>query len=117
MTVQECYEKMGGNYDEIMERLPKESLIEKFMLKFPADESMNGLRAAVAEGNIENSFRMAHTLKGVCENLAFTQLGKAASALTEQLRSRSSEADRALYEAVEQEYKRVIDTITEYSAQ
>ena len=37
MTIQECYEAIGGNYEDVLRRLRSEALIRKFTLKFPAD--------------------------------------------------------------------------------
>ena len=33
MTVEECYIKMGANYQDVIKRLPSVSMIEKFALK------------------------------------------------------------------------------------
>ena len=116
MTIEECYKKMGADYAEIISRLGSEKLVDRFLLKFPIDPSMNQLRDAVAAGNIENSFSAAHTLKGVTANLSFTALMKAASALTEQLRPKNQVADEELMKAVEEQYAITIDAINEYAA-
>lgn len=34
MTVRECYEKMGANYDGVLSRLGNEMLIRKFVINF-----------------------------------------------------------------------------------
>lgn len=39
MTVRECYEKMGANYDGVLSRLGNEMLIRKFVIKFLKDPS------------------------------------------------------------------------------
>ena len=116
MTIEECYTQLHGNYSEAKSRLMNDRLVEKFMLKFPGDDSMATLRAAVAAGDIEASFRAAHTLKGVTANLAFTELQAAASALTEQLRPCAEPADPALMAAVEDAYALVISTLDAYEA-
>ena len=44
MTVRECYEKMGANYDGVLSRLGNEMLIRKFVIKFlelPGSHSCN----------------------------------------------------------------------------
>ena len=117
MTVQECYEKLHGNYEDAKSRLMNDRLITKFMLKFPGDDSITILREAVKAGDIETSFRGAHTLKGVAANLGFTELQQAASDLTEQLRSRTAQADPELVRRVEEAYSLVIDTLRNYEAQ
>ena len=56
MTLQECYGKLHGNYEDAKFRLAMDRLIEKFMLKFLDDTSMDLLKTSVAEGNIQESF-------------------------------------------------------------
>ena len=115
MNVKKCYEKLGADYEEVSGRLPNEALVERFLNKFLSDESMNRLKAAVEEGNIEHSFMMVHTLKGVSQNLSLTRLSESASALTEQLRTKTEPADVALYQAVLDEYNRTVDIIKSFS--
>ena len=37
MTIEECYVKMGANYQDVIKRLPSAKMIEKFALKFKDD--------------------------------------------------------------------------------
>ena len=74
MTIQECYEAIGGNYEDILRRLRSEALIRKFTLKFLEDQSYPLLKQALGDNNYEEAFRGAHTLKGVCQNLSFDRL-------------------------------------------
>lgn len=93
MDLKEMYDEIGGNYNEAKSRLMNDALIEKFALKYEADGTFEELKQAVSEKDIEKSFRAAHTLKGVAANLSFNELAKAASELTEQLRSLKEQAD------------------------
>lgn len=70
MTIEECYIKMGANYQDVIKRLPSVSMIEKFALKFREDMSFQELEKALNDKQVEIAFRAAHTLKGVCMNLA-----------------------------------------------
>ena len=117
MTLNECYQRMKGNYEEAKGRLSMDPMIEHFLNLFLEDTSMDTLRAAVADGNIPESFRAAHTLKGVAANLAFTELQTAASQLTEQLRPQTTPADPDLVQKVETAYGLVVDSIKAYSAE
>ena len=117
MTLQGCYEKLHGNYEDAKSRLAMDRLIEKFMLKFLDDTSMDLLKTSVAEGNIQESFRAAHTLKGVAANLAFTELMERVSELTEQLRPCTEAADEALYQKVVESYDLTIQAIEAYKAE
>ena len=83
MTLKEAYEGLGGDYDEVLSRLPSERLVKKFALKFLEDDNYGKLEAAMAGGDRESAFRAAHTIKGVCQNLAFNRLGASVSVLTE----------------------------------
>ena len=56
-------------------------------MKFLDDNSYANLKEAIAAGNVEEAFRAAHTLKGVCLNLGFDNLYKASSAITEIFRA------------------------------
>lgn len=76
MTIEECYIKMGANYQDVIKRLPSVSMIEKFALKFREDTSFQELEKALNDKQVEIAFRAAHTLKGVCMNLGFDHLYK-----------------------------------------
>ena len=86
MTLKECYAALGGNYDEVIGRLRSERLVQKFVLKFLNDGSYQLLQDSLAGGDREEAFRAAHTIKGVCANLAFTDLLESSERLTEALR-------------------------------
>ena len=87
MTLQECYEVIGGNYEDVLKRLRSEVLIRKFTLKFLEDKSYSQLKQALEDKNFEDAFRGAHTLKGVCQNLSLISLYQVSSQLTEELRN------------------------------
>jgi len=117
MTLEECYQRLNGNYSEAKTRLMNDKLVDKFIRKFPADPSMQTLLDKVAEGNNSEAFRAVHTLKGVAGNLAFTQLQTDASNLTEQMRGEATPADPALLSKLKESYQLVIDTLAEYAAE
>ena len=117
MTMEECYQKLDGNYREVTARIPSPGLVEKFVGKFLEDKSFETLCTAIKAGDREGAFRAAHTLKGVCANLSFTRLMGSASRLTETLRLQT---DAALAEAsplmteVRQDYQLTVRSIQEY---
>ena len=47
MTMRECYEAIGGNYEDVLERLHSEALIRRFTLKFLEDQSYIQLKQAL----------------------------------------------------------------------
>jgi len=117
MTIQDLYSSIHGNYIEAKSRLMNDRLIDKFVLKFPADPTMQALMNAVDAGDVAAAFAAAHTLKGVAANLAFTELAGFASDLTEQLRPRPETIDDLLYERVLQSYTLTIAAINDYQQQ
>lgn len=64
MSLKECYEKMGADYEDVLSRLRSEGLVRKFAVKFLDDDSYAALKDAMAAGNALEAFRGAHTLKG-----------------------------------------------------
>ena len=76
MTIKECYEKVGSDYDGVLKRLGSEALVKRFAVKFLNDPSFQELTDGLAAQDGEKAFRAAHTLKGVCLNLGFTELYK-----------------------------------------
>lgn len=117
MTLKDCYEALHGDYNDAIDRLESERLINKYVTKFVDDPSMALLRTAVAEGDKVTAFRAVHTLKGVAANVSFTTLYKSADALTEQLRDGVSLPDPALFNKVEENYSFVINVIKQYLAE
>ncbi len=63
MTVQECYESMGSDFEGVLGRMGSEAMVKRFALKFLDDPSYGNLVKAVEEQNAEEAFRAAHTLK------------------------------------------------------
>lgn len=92
MTVKECYEQMGADYESVLGRLRSEVLIKKFAKKFLDDGSFQSLKDNLAQRNGEEAFRAAHTLKGVCQNLGFDNLYKPSFDITEKLRGEIQKA-------------------------
>jgi HPt (histidine-containing phosphotransfer) domain-containing protein len=115
MNLEELYISLHGDYADAKARLMNDRLVEKFVLKFPSDPSMQQLREAVVSGDNAAAFRAVHTLKGVAANLSFSELRKAASDLTEQLRGCDKPADAELLKKLEEAYKLVIDSIKAFT--
>ena len=88
MTIQECYEQVGGDFEEVKKRFGGAMLVEKFAVKFLGDSSFKDLEDGLTEKDAEKAFRAAHTLKGICLNLGFKELYEVSAELTEKLRKR-----------------------------
>lgn len=111
MNTEECYAAMNGNYQEVLERLRSEAFIRKFVKKFPEDRSFTELKEALENGDAEKAFRAAHTLKGVCVNLGFSELYELSSALTEKLRGRELDGYEPYFEKLSAAYGQTIAAI------
>ena len=117
MTVKEVYQAMEGNFDDAVSRMMSERLVEKFMLKFLDDSSYSTLCEALEKDDYVTGFRAAHTLKGVCANLAFTKLQNSSSLLTEALREGSIQPKPVvddLFANVQKDYNETVSAIKEY---
>lgn len=117
MTIQECYQKLGGDYAQVEKRLPGIHLIRRFIAKFLDDGSYPELCRAMEQGQTEESFRAAHTLKGVSANLGFDRLTASSGELTELLRGRTDGIPTEavpLLDMVRQDYELTADAIRAY---
>ena len=117
MTIQECYQKLGGEFAQVEKRLPSVSLVRKFIIKFLDDDSFSMLCHAMQNGQREEAFRAAHTLKGVSANLGLGRLLASAGELTELLRTESEaipEAAFPLLKTVKQDYELTVGSIRNY---
>lgn len=122
MQLMECYEIMGGNFQDVMGRLQSEALVKRFAIKFLSDPSFGRLKEAVAEKNYSEAFRASHSLKGVSQNLSFDKLGESSAKLTELLRHWDTVPvdDVVLeeyYAQVAEDYKVVTDVLKQYQDQ
>ena len=117
MTIQECYQKLGGEFAQVEKRLPSVGLVRKFIVKFLDDDSYSNLCLAMQNGQREEAFRAAHTLKGVSANLGFSRLLASAGELTELLRAETESIPgrtAALLEEVKQDYELTVSVIRAY---
>lgn len=118
MELKEVYEKIGGDYDDVVRRLMGEKLVRKFLLKFLDDKSYADLERTLSEGDYKEAFRAAHTLKGVCQNLSLTSLYQVSSQLTEELRNEDTAVPgnpniSDYMSKVTAEYHKIIEAIQE----
>lgn len=117
MTLRECYENMGGDYEDVVRRLMSEHLAARFVKKALEDESFPKLLSAIDQEDWEEAFLAAHTLKGVALNLSFTGLAASASELTESLRGGKGPAPQNQVFQVKQEYEKTMAAVREFVSQ
>lgn len=111
MNLRECYEELGGSYEEAVGRMLSDSLIRKFLWKFPEDETFETLKKGFYAHDDAGAFEAAHTLKGVTLNLGLGDLARSSSALTEALRGGRKDGAEEAMRAVERDYAAAVAVI------
>lgn len=91
MDLREFYESVGGNYQDVKDRLQKDPVIRRLVIKFLDDSSYEKLVEAMEQKDYGAAFRAVHTLKGISQNFSFDRLSESTYALTETLRKWASE--------------------------
>lgn len=105
-------ENSGVNYEAGLNRfMNNEALYERFLLKFPSDESYQSLSKALEADDCEAAFQAAHTLKGVAGNLSLDALFSAVAVQTEALRNGQLAEGKAHLPAVTAAYEAVIEAL------
>lgn len=111
MTVRDCYQALGGSYEDVLSRFRTEDRIKKYIFKFLNDQSFQSLERALAVGGMEDAFRAAHTLKGVVQNLGFDRLAESTHLITEALRAGDSVQATSLFTQLSMDYNVTISSI------
>ena len=114
MTIKECYEKVGSDYDGVLKRLGSEALVKRFAVKFLNDPSFQELTDGLAAQDGEKAIPCSPYPEG-CRalNLGFTELYKVSAELTEVLRGRETAGSDELYAQVKEQYTTLTDAIRE----
>lgn len=115
MTVRECYEKLGGDYDDAMSRVGSEKFISKYLLKFLDLTDFNDMIEAISIKDWDAAFRASHNLKGIALNLSFTKLAGDGASLCDTMRHGAPVIDiTELKDKVSADYKLAVDAITQF---
>ncbi len=109
--IQEFYKNINGNYELALSRMQNDERIKKYLNFFLVDESYKSLEQGMNSNDCEMAFKGAHTLKGVCQNMAFTALSTVVEQITEELRAKNIEKAKITFKKVQEEYKKVIGEI------
>jgi HPt (histidine-containing phosphotransfer) domain-containing protein len=80
---------------------------------FLKDTTYELLSSSLANGDTQEAFRAAHTMKGMCQNLSLSQLYTSSSQLTEMLRNGGTmdASVDAMAEAVKADYEKTVACI------
>ena len=63
MTVKECYEQMGSDYEGVLGRLGSEAIVKRFALKFLQDPSFAQLKESLAKNDGEEAISCSTYIK------------------------------------------------------
>jgi len=112
MTLKECYDIIG-NYDDVLKRLVKESIIEKYLLRFLNDSRYDELCYAIDNNRYEDAYFITHAMKGACLSLGFFKLTESLSKLSEALRKGLNQHDISyVFEKVTTDYNMTVSVIS-----
>ncbi len=115
MTIEESYQSIGADYEDVCRRFGGETLVKRFAAKFLEDSSYQTLEKSIAAGQAEEAFRASHTLKGICANLSLSNLYTASTSLTEKLRGGKLEDYEADYQKVQEQYRLTVNALSQIS--
>ena len=115
MTLREFYDKTGGDYDEVCERLGGPETVGLIVKMLVTDRHYERCRQALIEGDAESAFIAAHALKGICMNLDLRKIQEDASRLTDVLREgqRNMAEAPAAFSALQASYLDAIEALKE----
>ncbi len=111
MTLKQCFEMFGGDYNGVMSRMMKEERVKRFILKFKNDQTFSMLTESLEKEDYNEAFRAAHTIKGLCQNLGLEKLYTSCCELTEELRGGRKPQDNLAYQQVKSDYEQIINAI------
>lgn len=121
MTIQQLYDRIGGNYEHAVRIMKKDKLIDKYVRKLKDSNVGDALAQAGETMDAVKLFESAHAMKGVCANLGLDALASAADEITEEFRAGnprtlSDEAVREKVASILQRYRDTVEGIAEYEA-
>lgn len=115
MELKQLYVSINGAYEKVMGCLGREERVARFVVRFLKDDSYETFLNGMHSDNWEEAFRGIHTLKGVCLNLGFTELGDMAGRITEMLRGKDMEAAEAMLPEIAESYRKHREAIQAFA--
>ena len=110
--IREKLEGVGIDVNDLMERLMGNmTLISRFFKRFPDDASYERMVAGIEKGDVEEAFRGAHSLKGVCANLSMKRFLTVLNPLVDKLREGQLDGVLVMLSSVDEEYRKVVTMI------
>ena len=104
----------GIDVDGALERfMGNESMLERFLGKFPADVNYGKLMEAIAAGAKDEALTACHTLKGVCGNLSMTALFELVNSQLTAMRADEWDRAFAMMDQITPAYEKVVQAIVD----
>lgn len=115
MTLKEFYAKVGGDYEDVCERLGGPEVVGSIVKMLLTDRHYMKCKQALMEKNADVAFCEAHALKGICLNLDIRSITEDATRLTDVLREGQRDMDEvpAAFSALQSSYLDAIDALNE----
>jgi HPt (histidine-containing phosphotransfer) domain-containing protein len=102
----------GIDYDEAMDRFAGSTeIFEKFLKEMASMKVIEPLQIALTQGNSDEAFKIAHTLKGNFGNLSVKPLYKTVSRMVDDLKNGDMLSAQKLYIELEGEYTTIAEAI------
>ena len=117
MTLKECYELTGSDYEAALSRLGSEEVMDVIVTMFADDDTFSVLKSCIAVGNIEEAQRAAHKLKGITLNIGFDILASSSTEILGALRNNDIQAASAILNMTLPLYERTVDAVKAYCEQ
>jgi len=116
MDMRELYLLVGGDYEDLVKRLPREDKLPGYLLKYAATEDMSLMVAAYEKGDYKTVFEKSHSLKGMAANLSLKEHAAVISEICEAVRNGEPQSDiKALIETAASNHNKLIKLARELS--
>lgn len=112
MDIEEKYQSIGENYEEVFLRLSKKERVERFAKMFFNTGDFEILEKSIQEKDVDNVFEYAHRMKGNALNIGFNHFATTISNLVEYVRPKSvSDYSKvnSLYDDIKNEYLQLVE--------
>ncbi len=115
MTLEEFYEKVGGDYADVCDRLGGPEVVGPIVKMLETDRHYDRCKKALLTGDMSAAFCAVHALKGICLNLDIRNIQKNAAVLTDLLRAPDPDMEKvpSAFSALQSSYLDTIDALKE----
>lgn len=105
MSVEECYNLIGGSYELLWARTRQDEKIKSYLRMWLDEDVCGRTEDALAAGDYGRAFNVIHEFKGVCMTLALDRLLSVLCELNELLRPmKANEGIMDKYDSFKTEY-------------